>query len=130
MDIKKILVLFVVIAVAAFMACGSEEVQADPQVEETVETADVTETADTINPEMTEEEMIAYVMENCICPECPSWIPEATELGEGGYCAVGVSECIVDEVGCICADCPVTLEKGLMWGYYCTRGSAAEMMDQ
>ncbi len=31
---------------------------------------------------------------------------------------------------CICPECPVTLDKDLMWGYYCTRGSAEEMMAQ
>ena len=46
-----------------------------------------------IDPEMTEEEMIADIMAKCICP-----------------------------------DYPVTAEKGLMWSYYCTRGSAEEMM--
>ncbi|MBD3277693.1 MAG: DUF2769 domain-containing protein [Candidatus Aegiribacteria sp.] len=67
-------------------------------------------------------------MENCICPQCPSWIPEASEKGEGGYCATGMSQCIVEEAGCICPECPVTEEMDLEWGYYCTRGSAEEMM--
>ncbi len=127
MSLRKLLVLLAVVAVAVFMACGEEE----PEVQ--VETAD--ETPEVINapvepvePEMTEEEKMAFVMANCICPQCPSWVPEASEKGEGGYCATGMSECIVDEVGCICADCPVTAEMGLEWGYYCTRGSAADMM--
>jgi len=126
---KEIRYMLVLLLALAFVltACGngqeqevaSEEPEAEPVAE-----------AEVVEPEMTEEEMTAWVMENCICPQCPSWIPEAAEKGEGGYCAVGMSECIVDEVGCICPDCPVTEEKGLMWGYYCTRGSAQEMMAQ
>jgi hypothetical protein len=116
---------------AVFMACGNGEERAEQPAGETdespgeTEPVEETEVIDTEEEtEMTQEEMTAWVMENCICPQCPSWIPEAAEKGEGGYCAVGVSECIVDEVGCICPDCPVTEEKGLEWGYYCTRGSA------
>lgn len=112
-----------VVLVAGFLACG-EEAQVEEQVAEVTEVEEV----EVVEPEMTEEEMIADIMAKCICPDCPSWIPEAVELGEGGYCAVGVSQCIVVEAGCICGDCPVTQEKGLMWGYYCTRGSAADMM--
>lgn len=120
-------------------ACGGEEAQTDQAGEQTegqvaAETSEEVfeeiEETEIIEPEMTEEEMIAWVMENCICPQCPSWVPEAAEKGEGGYCAVGMSECIVDEAGCICPECPVTQEKGLEWGYYCTRGSATEMMEQ
>ena len=139
---KEIRYMLVLLLALAFVltACGngqeqeaaSEEPEVTPvaeQVEGSPE-ADPVEEAEVVEPEMTEEEMTAWVMENCICPQCPSWIPEAAEKGEGGYCAVGMSECIVDEVGCICPDCPVTEEKGLMWGYYCTRGSAQEMMAQ
>jgi hypothetical protein len=106
----------------------TEETAEEPAGETTEEPAG--EAAETAEGEMTEEEMTAWVMEQCICPQCPSWIPEAAEKGEGGYCAVGESECIVEEVGCICPDCPVTAEKDLQWGYYCTRGSAAEMREE
>lgn len=125
----KLPLLIVACVAAGFLACQGEEPQAEQQVEEQVG-EQVEEQVEVIEPEMTEEEMVAWVMENCICPQCPSWIPEAAEKGEGGYCAVGISACIVDEAGCICPECPVTLEKGLMWGYYCTRGSAEEMMAQ
>lgn len=126
---KRLALLVVLFLLAGFMACGEGEPQAEPVVEETVEEV-IEEPVETvvIDPEMTEDEMIADIMAKCICPQCPSWIPEAAEKGEGGYCAVGVSECIVVEAGCICPDCPVTAEKGLTWGYYCTRGSAEEMM--
>jgi hypothetical protein len=129
MNVRRVLLLLAVVLMPLTLACGGEDSQSDQQVEEV--TGDVVEeVVETTAPVMTEEEMmIADVMAKCICPQCPSWIPEAAEKGEGGYCAVGVSECIVDEVGCICPDCPVTAEKGLMWGYYCTRGSAEEMMN-
>ncbi len=129
----KLPLLIVAFVLTGFLACGGEETQADQQVEEQVTelvTEQVEEQVEVIDPEMTEEDMIAWVMENCVCPQCPSWIPEAAEKGEGGYCAVGISACIVEEAGCICPECPVTLEKDLMWGYYCTRGSAEEMMAQ
>lgn len=126
MVLKKVLPWLIVAAAAAFMACGEEE---PAPVAETPDEAPEVVNAPIEEVEMTEEEKMAYVMENCICPQCPSWVPEASEKGEGGYCATGMSECIVDEVGCICPDCPVTAEMGLEWGYYCTRGSAAEMME-
>lgn len=131
MDFRKVLIILAVVLIAAFMACGEgePEVQVDV-VEETAETAsDADNAVEAIDPgmQMTDEEKMAYVMENCICPQCPSWIPEAAEKGEGGYCATGVSECIVLEAGCVCPECPVTTEMGLQWGYYCTRGSAAEL---
>jgi hypothetical protein len=72
--------------------------------------------------------MIADIQAKCICANCPSWTPACAEAGErGGYCSVGKSACITAEKGCICADCPITKEKGLKRGYYCTRGSDHEM---
>ena len=131
MRFMKTAVLTAVITLVILMACGEETPEADDSLEEvTVDSpGEISEIPDD-PPAMTEEEKMAFVMENCICPRCPSWIPEATEKGEGGYCATGASECIVVEAGCICPECPVTEEMGLEWGYYCTRGSAMEMMDQ
>jgi hypothetical protein len=125
----RLSVMLVVLLLASLVACGEEEAEEEQQAAEQVEEVEEEE-VEVVDPEMTEEEMVAWVMENCICPQCPSWIPEAAEKGEGGYCAVGISECIVDEMGCVCPECPVTLEKGLQWGYYCTRGSAEELMAQ
>jgi len=129
MSVRKLLVLLAVTALAAFMACGEEEPAAE--LDETAE-IEAPEVVDSIiepaETEMTDEEKMAFVMENCICPQCPSWVPEASENGEGGYCLTGMSECIVIEAGCVCPDCPVTREMGLEWGYYCTRGSVEEMM--
>lgn len=133
MDLKKVLVLIAVILAAVFMACGEEAPAAEPaDVGDAVEPVEPIEPIDPdmpAEPMMTEEEKMAYVMENCICPQCPSWIAEAAEKGEGGYCATGMSECIIDEVGCVCPTCPVTVEMGLEWGYYCTRGSAEELAE-
>ncbi len=135
MKLKNLMVLFAVVLLAGFLACGEDQAQVEPdavieEVVEVVEPADPVVTDMPVEVPMTDEEKMAYVMENCICPDCPSWIPEATEKGEGGYCATGASECIVLEAGCICGTCPVTAEMGLEWGYYCTRGSAEEMMNE
>lgn len=77
-------------------------------------------------PEMTEEQKKEYVFANCICKKCPSYV----ECGEkAGFCLVGKSSCIEEKKGCICGDCPVTKKMGLKWGYYCTNGSAKQMME-
>ncbi len=79
---------------------------------------------------MTEQQKAEYVAANCICAQCPSFLKEeCAKAGEkGGYCLAGKSKVITKENGCICGNCPVTAKMGLKWGYYCTRGSAAEMM--
>ncbi len=135
MKMRNMMVLFAVVLLAGFIACGEDQpqVESDVDIEEVVEVVEPAEPIVTDMPvevPMTDEEKMAYVMENCICPDCPSWIPEAVEKGEGGYCATGASECIVLEAGCVCPTCPVTAEMGLEWGYYCTRGSAEEMMNE
>lgn len=128
MYFRRMLLLLPLVVAAGLMACGEEqaEVDAGETPDETPEMA--VEVVDPAEPGMTEEEKMAFVMENCICPRCPSWVQEASEKGEGGYCLTGMSECILVEAGCICPECPVTLEMGLEWGYYCTRGSVEEMM--
>lgn len=135
MKLMKLMALFAVVLLAGFLACEEDQPQVEPDAdtEEVVEVIELVEPIVTDMPvevPMSDEEKMAYVMENCICPDCPSWIPEAAEKGEGGYCATGVSECIVIEAGCVCPTCPVTAEMGLEWGYYCTRGSAEELMNQ
>lgn len=142
---KEIRNLLMVLAVAVvFVSCGGEEAESDQygqqmdeqvaeqEEEQTGTTTEETQQEETevIDPDMTEEEMTSWVMENCICPDCPSWVPGAGENGEGGYCKTGTSEYITEEVQCICGGCPVTEELGLQWGYYCTRGSAEEMREQ
>ncbi len=120
---SRVLVIFLA---ATFMAgavmCGGGEAEAPVPPSETGQPAE---------PEMTQEQKLEYVFANCVCAKCPSWTPECAEKGEkGGYCAVGKSECITEEKGCICGDCPVAEKLGLKWGYYCTRGSAEEMMEK
>jgi len=111
--------LFVFLAsalVVGFVACPAPE-QAEKPAEPTEEQP------------MTEEQQLQFVKDNCVCKTCPSWTPACDEKGEvGGYCALGKSECITEEKGCICPECPVTKKLDLKWGYYCTKGSAKEMM--
>jgi len=79
---------------------------------------------------MSPEELKAAAEENtrlCTCSQCPSYVG----TGETAllFCASGRSERISEEKGCICMGCPVTPKMGLRWGYYCTRGSAKEMLE-
>lgn len=75
--------------------------------------------------EMSPEEMEAKrqkVIAGCTCEGCPSWF----ECGESiGYCfvTIGKSECIEEEMACICKGCPVYPMMGLTEWYFCTRGS-------
>ena len=116
--LKSSLFIFLASAlIAGFVACpGPEQTAEKPPVPAE-------------EKPMTEEQKMQFVKENCICKNCPSWTPACDENGEwGGYCAIGKTECITKEQGCICPDCPVTKKMGLKWGYYCTRGSAQDMM--
>lgn len=64
----------------------------------------------------------------CVCAKCPSYNDCAARKRELVYCLVGKSrECQLDELGCICPDCPVTFELDLKNTYHCTRGSEKEM---
>lgn len=113
---QALLVLLASTLVAGFLACPGPPRQAEkPKPEE----------------EMTEEQKMEFVFANCVCAKCPSWTKECTEKGvKGGFCAVGKTDCITKESGCICPECPVTAKLGLKWGYYCMRGSAQEMMER
>ncbi|WP_245312567.1 DUF2769 domain-containing protein [Methanohalophilus levihalophilus] len=73
------------------------------------------------------EQKEEMVLSMCICSSCPSWV-ECDE--KGGYClpAIGKSNCITDESGCICGGCPVTEELRLKNVYFCTRGSEKEQL--
>ncbi len=82
--------------------------------------------------DMSEEEMnkvIAETKEVCkdYCSVCPSY----TGMGETelAFCALGKSESISEENGCLCGSCPITEKMSLRWGYYCTRGSGREQAD-
>ena len=78
--------------------------------------------------DMSPEEMEARkqkVIDQCTCRKCPTYF----DCGESiGYCLpmVGKSECIEDEMACICKACPVYPMMGLTEWYFCTRGSEAE----
>ena len=82
-------------------------------------------TGESVPSAMTDQKKRDYVLKNCICGKCPSWVAcdEAT-----GFCVTGKSKCITEKKGCICGDCPVTKTMGLKWGYYCVMGDATSMM--
>lgn len=64
----------------------------------------------------------------CICPDCPSYNKCAEQQRELLYCFLGKSpQCIKDEQGCTCPQCPVAAEGDLVNLYYCTIGSEKEM---
>lgn len=64
----------------------------------------------------------AYVMKNCKCSGCPSYVPGDPQAG---YCfpAIGTSSKIEFEKECICKTCPVFKEYELNHTFYCTRCS-------
>ncbi len=64
----------------------------------------------------------------CVCAKCPSYNECAARKRELVYCLLGKSgECQIEELGCICPDCPVTVELDLKNTYYCTQGSEKEL---
>jgi hypothetical protein len=65
-------------------------------------------------------------MEQCICPDCPTYNDCAKNAMEGLFCAHGTSfHCISEEKDCICPSCPITEQYGLTRNFFCTRGSEA-----
>ena len=67
---------------------------------------------------------VADVSDNearCICGGCPS-DPADSIL----YCAKGKSAHGIYRRGCICGDCEIFKEYGLVSGYYCGDGAAGE----
>jgi len=106
--------------VVGVVVCGGEQ-PAPPAAEKPAQPAEAA---------MTDEQKAEFVAANCICATCPSFLKEeCAKAGEkGSYCLVGKSKVITEENGCVCPQCPVTAKMGLKWGYYCTRGSAKEMM--
>ena len=74
-----------------------------------------------MSPEEIEQKK-QMVVGQCTCKGCPSYF----DCGESiGYCyvTIGKSECIEDEMACICKACPVYPMMGLTEWYYCTRDS-------
>lgn len=79
------------------------------------------------DPEVNESKM-AILKSTCICPQCPTFNKYAEDRGEILYCITGKSDQpLKEELGCICADCPVATEGGLINNYYCTIGSEMEI---
>ncbi len=64
----------------------------------------------------------AYVIKNCKCPSCPTFVPGDALTG---YCfpSIGTSDNIKAEKDCICNTCPVYKEYELNHTFYCTRCS-------
>ncbi len=58
---------------------------------------------------------------NCICPKCPSYNKCAQFRSQRSFCIAGKSpsDCIKNEKGCVCGDCPVGQELGKKEQYYC-----------
>jgi hypothetical protein len=72
--------------------------------------------------------LIEESKKKCVCAECPTYNECAGRKRELLYCVLGKSkECQLDELGCICPECPVTAELDLRSTYYCTQGSEKEL---
>jgi hypothetical protein len=78
------------------------------------------------------ERLLADSRNKCQCPDCPTYNKCAKWDGEAIYCLVGKSkECVVNEVDCVCSDCPLAKELGLrMTHFYCTLGPEKERREQ
>lgn len=63
-----------------------------------------------------------YVVKNCKCPGCPSYVEGDSPVG---YCfpLIGTSNKIKSEKDCICTTCPIYKEFELNHTFYCTRCS-------
>lgn len=63
----------------------------------------------------------------CTCAACPTYNECTSQKKELIFCLLGKSkDCLIDELGCICPDCPVSAELDLKNTYYCTQGSEKE----
>lgn len=72
--------------------------------------------------------LIEVNRKKCTCASCPTYNECTARKKELLYCLLGKSrECQLDELGCICPDCPVTVDLDLQNTYYCTQGSEKEM---
>ncbi len=62
----------------------------------------------------------------CLCPGCPTYMssPCPDERREKIFCSTGMTDCDVDQRGCLCGDCQVFKEYGLKIGYFCVKGEA------
>jgi hypothetical protein len=70
---------------------------------------------------------LAILKKTCVCTECPTYNMYAKNHNETLYCILGkCDEPSRNEVDCICGDCPISIEGGLLDSYYCTIGSEME----
>lgn len=77
------------------------------------------------------DDAIDELKKECICPECPTYNKCAGDAGELLFCFLERSkECIKEQMGCNCPDCPLAGRAGLVNLYYCINGSELEMRKQ
>lgn len=80
-----------------------------------------------LGPEEVRNLMDGY-KKKCTCAACPTYNECMARKRELIYCILGKSRnCQIDELGCICPDCPVAAELDLKNTYYCTQGSENEL---
>jgi hypothetical protein len=76
---------------------------------------------------MSEEEFDKWIfskMDVCQCLDCSTHNQCAKNSGERLYCVVMRSPfCIEEKKGCLCKDCPVSLELGFKGRFHCLEGS-------
>ncbi len=73
------------------------------------------------------EILVPYTRENtdkCLCPGCPTCNGYMGNRNERLFCAGGKTECDPEKKGCLCGECPVQGEYGLLDFYYCAEGAA------
>jgi hypothetical protein len=64
----------------------------------------------------------------CLCPGCPTYrtSPCPGEKDEKIFCSIGLTECKLEQRGCICWDCQNFKEFDLKVGYFCIKGEAMQ----
>ena len=69
------------------------------------------------------EQQRLYIQGMCACRSCPSFVECGEEVG---YChpMAGRSSCITNQMGCVCAGCPIYAQMELTEQYNCTRDPA------
>ncbi len=63
---------------------------------------------------------------NCACDRCPTYSECSSKKEELLFCLEGKTECEVDNQGCICPSCPVSIKYKLKNEFYCIEGSEKE----
>ena len=73
-------------------------------------------------------EDIYDLMADCNCPRCRSYTVCARLREQRFFCMKGKSptNCVHDELGCACPDCPVGAELGKGMVYYCRYDRSVE----